>query len=197
MSYRTDIMTKFFQSFALRWKYLQLKWDVKPDFLPFFYAMKGYEKLKSDLWNPKYLTIVDLTKSNTQKRFFVLNMEKNRVEFAVQTWHGKKSWGEFATLFSNEIGSNQTSLWFYRTPLEIQKARTKDRSGLLLNGIEASNDNARKRGIFIHPAGIDQSEGCFTLPELDAPILNMIKGDSLLFAYYPDQEYLKNSKLLQ
>lgn len=190
-------MTKFFQSFALRWKYLQLKWDVKPDFLPFFYAMKGYKKLKSDLWNSKYLTIVDLTKSNTQKRFFVLNMEKNRVEFAVQTWHGKKSWGEFATLFSNEIGSNQTSLWFYRTPLEIQKARTKDRSGLLLNGIEASNDNARKRGIFIHPAGIDQSEGCFTLPELDAPILNMIKGDSLLFAYYPDQEYLLNSELLQ
>ena len=190
-------MTKFFQSFALRWRYFQLKWDVKPDFLPFFYAMKGYEKLKSDLWNPKYLTIVDLTKSNTQKRFFVLNMEKNRVEFAVQTWHGKKSWGEFATLFSNEIGSNQTSLWFNRTPLEIQKARTKDRRGLLLNGIEASNDNARKRGIFIHPAGIDQSEGCFTLPELDAPILNMIKGDSLLFAYYPDQEYLLNSELLQ
>ena len=176
-------MTKFFQSFALRWKYSQLKWDVKPDFLPFFYAMKGYKKLKSDLWNPKYLTIVDLTKSNTQKRFFVLNMEKSR--------------GEFATLFSNEIGSNQTSLWFYRTPLEIQKARTKDRSGLLLNGIESSNDNARKRGIFIHPAGIDQSEGCFTLPELDAPILNMIKGDSLLFAYYPDQEYLLNSELLQ
>jgi hypothetical protein len=68
---------------------------------------------------------------------------------------------------------------------------------LLLSGIESSNDNARKRGIFIHPAGIDQSEGCFTLPELDAPILNMIKGDSLLFAYYPDQEYLLNSELLQ
>lgn len=189
-------MTKILQNFVLRWKYLQLKWDVKPDFLPFFYAMKGYKKLKSDLWNPKYLTIVDLTKSNTQKRFFVLNMEKNRVEFTVQTWHGKKSWGEFATLFSNEIGSNQTSLWFYRTPLEIQKARTKDRSGLLLNGIEASNDNARKRGIFIHPAGIDQSEGCFTLPELDAPILNMIKGDSLLFAYYPDTTYLKESEIV-
>ena len=139
-------------------------WDQT--FYHFFMRWRAIKKLKSDLWNPKYLTIVDLTKSNTQKRFFVLNMEKNRVEFAVQTWHGKKSWGEFATLFSNEIGSNQTSLWFYRTPLEIQKARTKDRSGLLLSGIESSNDNARKRGIFIHPAGSRSEWGLFYPPRI-------------------------------
>lgn len=185
-----------FQYFWLKYLYSQLQWKQKPDFLPFYYAMIGYKKLKSDLTNSDYLTIVDLTKSNSVRRFFVLDIKKNSVLFAVQTWHGKKSGGEFATSFSNEVWSNQTSLWFYLTPPEIQKARTKDRSGLLLTGLEFSNDNARKRGIFIHPAGIDQSEWCFTLPEHDTEILQLLKGGSLLFAYYPDSDYFKQSKIL-
>lgn len=126
-------------------------------------------------------------------------MQSLEVEYAGLTWHGKKSWVEFATAFSNENGSNQTSLWFYKTSAEIRKARTKDRSGLLLEWLEKSNDNARKRGIFIHPAGVDQSEGCFTLPmsqEEANIIMQKIVWWSLLFAYYPDQEYLVTSNLL-
>lgn len=185
-----------FECLLILYQYWQLKWDLKPDFLPFFYAMKGYKKLKYNLTNSIYLTIVDLTKSNLEKRFFVLDVNKGNVVFAVQTWHGKKSGNEFATSFSNEIWSNQTSLWFYLTSTDIQKARTKDRSGILLTGIEFSNDNARKRGIFIHPAGIDQSEWCFTLPEYDNEILPLIKGGTLLFAYFPDSTYFKKSKIL-
>lgn len=192
-------MKKILKRIAIKIHHLQIKGDVKPDFEPFYYAMLGYYKLKSSLWNPDYITIVDLSKSNTEKRFFVINMNAFQIETAIQTGHGKKSWEEFATSFSNEIGSNQTSLWFYTTEENIQKARTKDRSGLLLNGIEPSNDNARKRGIFIHPAGIDQSEWCFTLPmsqEEANIIMDKIKGRSLLFAYYPDQNYLASSQII-
>lgn len=193
-------MKSWMQRILLYYHYLRLTWTQKPDFKPFYYAMLGYKRLKADLWNIEYLTIVDLSKSNTQKRFFLINMPKLQVESAEQTGHGKKSGGEFATAFSNEIGSNQTSLGFYRTPAAIEKARTKDRSWLLLNGIESSNDNANYRRIFIHPAGIDQSEGCFTLPmsqEEANLIMDKIKWDSLLFAYYPDENYLLNSEILQ
>jgi|GEM_PF-2853512 hypothetical protein len=47
--------------------------------------MKGYKKLKYNLTNSIYLTIVDLTKSNLEKRFFVLDVNKGNVVFAVQT----------------------------------------------------------------------------------------------------------------
>ncbi|MBO4517201.1 murein L,D-transpeptidase catalytic domain family protein [bacterium] len=32
--------------------------------------------------NPKYLTVVDFTKPNTQNRFYVINMNNNTVEYA-------------------------------------------------------------------------------------------------------------------
>jgi len=94
------------------------------------------------------------------------------------------------------VGSNATSLGFYRTPDKIRKSNTKNRSGLLLHGIEESNDQATKRGIYIHPGSVEGSEGCFTLPEKADEIMNKVKGDSLLFAYYPDRKYLAESRFI-
>lgn len=66
-----------------------------------------------------------------------------------------------------------------------------------MQGIEESNDNAKQRGIYIHPGSVKGSEGCFTLPTKASQVMKKIKGDSLLFAYYPDQEYLASSDVLQ
>lgn len=66
-----------------------------------------------------------------------------------------------------------------------------------LKGIEDSNDQAESRGIFIHPGTVAGSEGCFTLPQDSSKILQALKGDSLLFAYYPDEQYLASSHLIK
>ena len=176
--------------------YDQLSGLEKPELAPFSYAMQGYNKIKSDLGNPKYLTVVDYSKSNKKNRFYVINLRSKKVEYAVPVGHGKKSGGEFASSFSDKVGSNQSSLGFYRTPEKITKANTKKWSWLLLRGVEESNDSAMKRGIYIHPAPVNGSEWCFTLPEKSSEVMEKLKGDSLLFAYYPDQQYFANSKLI-
>lgn len=176
-----------------------LKGKEKPSLEAFSMALQGYEKLKDKVKNPTYLTVVDFSKSNKTNRLYIINMATKTVEDALLTWHGKNSGDEFATDFSDKMGSKQSSLGFYRTPMEITKANTKNWRGLRMNGIEDSNDKASDRGIFIHPASVNGSEGCFTLPMSQAEankIMNKIKGDSVLFAYYPDRDYLASSQFI-
>lgn len=178
--------------------YHQLKGKEKMDMEPFALAFRGYEKLKSELKNPRYLTVVDFSKSNKEERMFVINMETKNVDYSLTVGHGKNSWGEYAKTFSDQMGSNQSSLGFYRTPAEITKAHTKSWHGLWMNGIENSNDNAKDRGIYMHPGGL-KSQGCFTLQMSQQEankIMDKLKGDSLLFAYYPDSQYIASSKIL-
>lgn len=177
-------------------KYEHLQWAEKPDFQPFMYALQWYEAKKSSLWNTRYLTIVDYSKPNTENRFFVIDMNTNTVVHAVPVGHGKKSWGTYATSFSNEEGSNQSSLWFFTTPQKITKAHSKKWRWLLMKGLENSNDKATNRGIYIHPGSVKGSEGCFTLPKDSDEILQKLQWESLLFSYYPDNTYLASSQLL-
>lgn len=167
----------------------------KPSLESFSYGMEGFNKLPN-LKNKTYLTVVDYSKSKDKDRFYVINLSTKKVEYTVPVWHWKKSGWAFANSFSNANWSNKTSLWFYRTPDKITKANTKNRSGLLLNWIEDSNDNATSRWIFIHPGSVNWSEWCFTLPENAQEIMNKIKWDSLVFSYYPDETYLASSNLI-
>ena len=176
--------------------YESIKWEEKPCLEAFSCAMVWYEELKWELKNPTYLTIVDFTKSKKTNRLFVINMDTMTVEYATKVWHGQWSWTwDYATDFSDKNGSHQSSLWFYRTPEEIRKAYTKSRSGLLLNWIEDSNDQARNRGIYMHPGWVNWSHWCFTLPkELASEIMNKLKWDSLLYAYAKSTEYFAQSQ---
>lgn len=174
--------------------YQQLKWVEKPDLEPFACAMKWYEELKWSLKNPKYLTVVDFTKPNTQNRFYVINMDTKSVEYATTVWHWQWSWRwQWATSFSDINGSYQSSLWFFRTPDAIFKPTNRDRSWLLMNGIEDSNDSAKSRGIYMHP-GWKISQWCFTLPkDVSSDIMNKVKWDSLLFSYAKSKDYFAKS----
>lgn len=178
--------------------YDELEGNENLNIQAFSLAFYGYEKLKSELKNPKYLTVVDFSKSNKDERMFIINMETKTIENSLSVGHGKNSGGEFAQNFSDTLWSNQSSLGFYRTPSEITKAHTKSWHGLRMNGIEDSNDNANNRGIYMHPGGL-KSQGCFTLQMSQKEankIMNKLKGDSLLFAYYPDNKYLASSKII-
>ena len=85
----------------------------------------------------------------------------------------------------------------------------KNGYSLRLKGLERGvNDYAYQRAIVVHGAAyvsaanikngkIGRSWGCPAVrPDLAKPIINTIKNDSVLFAYYPDRKWLSNSRFL-
>lgn len=200
--------------------YKQLKWPEKPDFFPFYLAMQWYNKEKKSLWNSKYLTVVDYSKPVSENRLYVINMQTKTVENCVPTWHGKNSGNTKKTTdFSNEKGSNKTSIGFFRTPSTLKFNSRKTWKWLFLTWLEYSNNHANtndpktSRWIAVHSvwsffysktenwhkAWDSTSEGCITIRKADNPneIMNKIKWDSLIYSYYPDMTYLNKSTMIK
>ena len=171
-------------------------------------AVKGYEKLLEEgvLENTQYLTIVDLSQSSRKKRFYLIDLENNKLEINTFVAHGKNSGVDYAVKFSNTPQSEASSLGFYITK---QTYSGKHGLSLKLAGMENGfNDNAESRAIVVHGADyvnssrvnsayMGRSQGCPALPQAIAPkVIKMIKGGSAIFVYHPTQKYLNGSKLL-
>lgn len=172
-------------------------------------AFNAYEKLKQSgqILNQRYLTIADFSKPSSEKRLFIIDI--NKMELVLQTLvaHGRNSGTLFAKNFSNKNESFQSSLGFYLTG-NIYKG--KHGMSLQLSGIESGiNDNAKQRAIVIHGANyvnnnlikkqgyIGRSLGCPAVPQTEVKeIIQTIKGASLLYIYAPDNQYTKKSKLI-
>lgn len=171
------------------------------------YAIKGYERLDSaGKVNNPMLTIVDFSQSSRQKRFYILDMKEHKLLRNTFVSHGKNSGVDEATRFSNRINSEQSSLGFYITK---NTYTGKHGLSLRLSGLEEGfNSNAEARGIVVHGASyvnaarvnsdyMGRSQGCPALPENEyAGVINTIKDGSVLFVYYPAEEYLQSSTLL-
>jgi len=172
------------------------------------YAIKGYQRLVDSglISNPKYLTIVDLSQSSRNKRFYILDMQKDSLAWNTFVAHGRNSGVDMAKSFSNNLNSNKSSLGFY-----ITKSTYKGKHGMSLkiSGLEHGfNDNAEARGVVVHGATyvnaarvnseyMGRSQGCPALPENEyAQVINIIKDGSVLFVYNPDSSYLESSTLL-
>ena len=179
-----------------------LKYEV------FEYALNGYLKLisKNKLDNSKYLTIIDMNMSANTKRLFIINMDEKKIEHQSIVAHGRASGNEFAKYFSNKINSHQSSIGFYQT---AETYFGKHGLSLRLDGLEYSNNNARKRAIVIHSADyvsesfikkfgrLGRSFGCPSLPKEDyQEIIQKIKAGSALFIYSSNQDYLNLSSLI-
>lgn len=194
--------------------YKKLQWREKPDFFPFYLAIQWYNKNKSSLKNKKYLTVIDYSKPVSQKRLYVINMDTLTVENCVTTWHWQNSWNTQTTSsFSNADKSKQTSIGFFRTPMDLRRNSRNTWSGLFLKWQEYSNNNAEARWIAVHQvksffywtsanghkAWDATSEGCITIRSIDDPngIMNKIKWDSLIYSYYPDMIYLNKSTMIK
>lgn len=100
--------------------------------------------------------------------------------------HGKNSGELYATKFSNEIGSNKSSIGIYEA---AETYIGKHDLSLRIDGKDATNSNARERAIVIHKAdyvvpnykGTDRagrSEGCFVVnpTDIDEVIENLKNG---------------------
>jgi hypothetical protein len=171
-------------------------------------AMKAYHRVKQQGKVKKpIITIIDYSLPSTQPRLWVIDTLKNKVMFHTHVAHGSGSGDNHAAKFSDIPGSNQTSLGVFITGSTYQG---KHGTSLTMHGLEKGiNGNALQRRIVIHSANyvsdhmiktrgrLGRSWGCPALNEKVAqPIIQSIKNGSVIFAYYPDQKWLKRSNFL-
>ena len=158
----------------------------------FSQAIDGFNKTKNKEKN--ILTIVDFSLPSTEKRMFVLDLDKKTILLQSYVAHGKNTGDLYAKSFSNKSNSNKSSVGLFLT-----EGSYNGRNGysLRLNGLEKGvNDNAKKRNIVVHGADyanpkfietsgrLGRSLGCFAVPEsVNATIINTIKGKSILYVY--------------
>ncbi len=183
--------------------------DPELSYNAFFSALHVHQKLLNEgkLKNRNILTIIDFSRPSSQERLFVIDLEKEKIIYKTLVAHGKNSGENYATHFSNNPRSHQSSLGFY-----ITENTYMGRHGysLRLTGLEKGiNDNAHTRAIVMHGADyvsreyissygrLGRSFGCPALPpELAERIIDTIKDRSLLFIYTDNEAYCKNSSLL-
>lgn len=159
-------------------------------------AFESFEKHHSQIKNPNVLMMVDLSKSSGEKRGVLLNLQTGRVEILFHVAHGLKSGGgPYATQFSNESNSFQTSLGAYLTARFSTESRMHGHV-LKLKGLDSTNSRAFDRAILVHGAQyvsesfarqngrVGNSWGCFTVtPKLNHELISKIQGGSLIYAY--------------
>lgn len=173
-------------------------------------AYKGFQKLKAAGKLPQesqILSIVDFSLSSNTKRLWIIDLNSKKVLFNSLVAHGKNTGDEFATNFSNNRNSLQSSLGFYVTDDTYFGGNGYS---LRLHGMDKGwNDAALERAVVMHGAKyvseqfaaqhkrIGRSWGCPAVPsELAQQIIDTVKGKQCLFLYYPDQNYLSSSEWL-
>jgi hypothetical protein len=153
------------------------------------------------------LTVIDYSLPSTEPRLWVIDLRRKRVLHHELVAHGDRSGDTMAVAFSNQIGSHQSSLGLFRTD---EPYTGRYGYALRLTGLEPGvNDNARERAIVVHGAPyvsraaiarwgrIGTTWGCPGLPEdVAQQVIDDIAGGSALFAYYPDEDWLRNSRYL-
>jgi hypothetical protein len=157
--------------------------------------------------NPQTLTVIDYSKPSSQKRLWVFDLSSGQMLFEELVAHGKGSGDDRPTLFSNEAETHQSSIGLFVTDTTYSGANGYS---LRLDGLDAGvNDHARDRAIVVHGAPyvsdafikahgrLGRSWGCPAIrPEAAREIIDRIKGGNLVFAYYPDEDWMKTSKFL-
>lgn len=184
----------------------QMQLEGTVNFKAFQQALEGYWKIKER--KRDVLTLIDFSLPSTQDRLFVFDMKQHRLLYSSLVAHGKNSGENYATSFSNEYGSYKSSLGFFLTESTYQG---KNGYSLILNGLEKGiNDRARERAIVVHGASyadpgvirqggrLGRSLGCPALPStLSRPIIDAIKGGSVMFIYAGRPDYLAKSSILK
>lgn len=162
-----------------------------------FYNLRNEGKASTD---KSVLSVVDFDQNSTEKRLWIIDLEKK--ELILNTWvaHGEFSGADKATYFSNAVQSLKSSIGFYVTG---EKYFGKHGLSLRLDGMdEAFNSNARKRAIVVHGADyvsqgtinalgrLGRSQGCPAVPQyLVKTVVEAMEGKTVLFINNTSQFY--------
>jgi hypothetical protein len=197
------------ESFSTNYFRLLKSQSSKPDYEVFKKALRGFLDLKAENKIKKnILTIIDFSLSSSLDRMWIIDLAKMEVVHLSLVAHGQNSGLEFASRFSNNNSSHQSSLGFYLTGDIVYGGHGMS---LTLDGQEPGiNDNARERGIIIHGAyyvsrdfirqygRLGRSFGCPAIPMEDhEKIINLISGKSCVYIHYPDNKYQSSSRMLK
>lgn len=154
------------------------------------------------------LAVIDYSRPSTERRLWVFEFDpRPRLLFSEHVAHGRGSGENLAQAFSNREGSHQTSLGLFRTAETYQGGNGYS---LRLDGLEPGvNDNARARAIVMHGAPyvepalaqkqgrLGRSYGCPAVRrEVAQPMIDSLREGQLLYSYYPDSQWLKQSAFL-
>jgi hypothetical protein len=160
-----------------------------------------------DLDAPPTLTIIDYSKPSTEPRLWVFDMGTGELLFHELVAHGRNTGENMAVHFSDELNSRQSSLGLFRTANTYVGSNGYS---LRLDGLEPGfNGHARERAIVMHGASyvneelaeangrIGRSWGCPALRTAVArQVIDTIRGGGVIFAYYPDSDWLAESQFL-
>ncbi len=153
------------------------------------------------------LAVIDYSRPSTERRLWVFDLRQPRLLYDEYVAHGRGSGENRASRFSNDEGSLESSLGLFRT------AETYDGGNgysLRMDGLEPGfNDHARERMLVMHGAWyvdpvlartqgrLGRSYGCPALrTQVAHAVIDTLKQGQLLFAYYPDREWLARSRFL-
>ncbi|BCA95436.1 hypothetical protein TUM19329_17970 [Legionella antarctica] len=153
------------------------------------------------------LTVIDYSLPSNKQRMWVFDVRNERLLYNTYVAHGKNSGVNRANHFSNQESSKQSSLGTY-----ITKDTYIGHKGYSLNlqGLDKGfNTNAYNRRVVMHGAWYMEPDfikragraglswGCPAIAQtLAKPIINTIKNGSVIFAYFPDKNFLSHSGYL-
>ena len=153
------------------------------------------------------LTVIDYSLPSTQPRLFVFDLDSRKLLFRELVAHGKNSGGNVANFFSNSPGTLATSIGLFVTAGTYFGGNGYS---LRLKGLEEGvNDMALDRAIVMHGASyvsraairalgrLGRSWGCPAVrKEIAQKMIDTLRGGSPIFAYYPDDRWLRSSEFL-
>ncbi len=153
------------------------------------------------------LTVIDYSLPSNKQRMWVFDIRKERLLYNTYVAHGRNSGSNRPSHFSNINSSKQSSLGTY-----ITKDTYIGHKGYSLNlqGLDKGfNTNAYNRRVVVHGAWYVEPDfikkagraglswGCPAIAEtLAKPVINTIKNGSVVFAYFPDKNFLSHSRYL-
>lgn len=160
-----------------------------------------------DVAAPSTLTVIDYSRPSTEKRLWVFDLRSHTLLYEELVAHGQGSGQNLATRFSNEPETHRSSIGLFATD---EPYMGKNGYSLRLDGLDTGfNDRARERAIVMHGAPyvsadfvkaqgrLGRSWGCPALSDRVArEVIDHVKGHGLIFAYYPDPDWLHGSKYL-
>ena len=154
------------------------------------------------------LAVIDYSRPSTERRLWVFDLKKTILLYAEHVAHGRNSGENFANAFSNRESSHQSSLGLFAT---AETYNGGNGYSLRMDGLEPGiNHLARARAIVMHGAPyvdpvmarrqgrLGRSFGCPAVrPAVANDVIDTLKQGQLLFAYYPDQQWLANSRFFR
>jgi hypothetical protein len=185
--------------------------NLRPEVLKL--ALEAYEQVEAGghVRRP-VLTIIDYELPSYEQRLWVIDMKVGRVLHQEWVAHGmgkpRGSGGtmEEALSFSNRKGTLKSSLGLFIT---AETYYGRHGYSLKLDGLEEGvNDKARERLIVLHGADyvtedrakgrlVGRSWGCPAVrPGIAKILIDAIKSGSVLWIYYPHEEWLGESEFL-